>query len=51
MVQWLRLPTPNAGGLGLISGQGTRSHTLQLRVGMLRLKIPHVAIKKILQLQ
>ena len=51
MVQWLRLPTPNAGGLGLISGQGTRSHTLQIRVGMLRLKIPHVAIKKILQLQ
>ena len=29
----LRLPTPNAGGLGSIPGQGTRSHMLQLRVG------------------
>ena len=29
VVQWLRLHTPNAGGLGLISGQGTRSYTLQ----------------------
>ena len=46
VVQWLRLPTPKTGGLGSISGQGTRSHTLQLRVGMLRLKIPHVATKK-----
>ena len=27
VVQWLRLYTPNAGGgLGSISGQGTRSH-------------------------
>ena len=26
VVQWLRLCTPNAGGLGLIAGQGTRSH-------------------------
>ena len=25
-VQWLRLHAPNAGGLGLIPGQGTRSH-------------------------
>ena len=31
MVQWLRLRSPNAGGLGLIPGQGTRSHMLQLR--------------------
>ena len=30
MVQWLRLHTPNAGGLGLIPGQGTRSHMPQL---------------------
>ena len=29
-VQWLRLCTPNAGGLGSIPGQGTRSHMLQL---------------------
>ena len=26
MEQWLRLPTPNAEGPGLIPGQGTRSH-------------------------
>ena len=25
--QWLRLCAPNAGSLGLIPGQGTRSHT------------------------
>ena len=25
MVQWLRLRSPNAGGLSLIPGQGTRS--------------------------
>ena len=26
VVQWLRLHAPNAGGLGSISGQGTRTH-------------------------
>ena len=26
VVQWLRLRAPNAGGLGSIPGQGTRSH-------------------------
>ena len=26
VVQWLRLCTPNAGGLGLIPGRGIRSH-------------------------
>ena len=31
VVQWLRICAPNAGGLGLIPGQGTRSHMLQLR--------------------
>ena len=31
MVQWLRLRALNAGGPGLIPGQGTRSHMLQLR--------------------
>ena len=46
MVQGLRLPTPSTGGLGSISGQGTRSHMPPLRVGMLRLKIPFVATKK-----
>ncbi|TEA34995.1 hypothetical protein DBR06_SOUSAS9710069, partial [Sousa chinensis] len=46
VVQWLRLHAPNAGGPGLISGQGTRSHMLQLRVCMLQLKILHAATKK-----
>ena len=32
VVQGLRLQTPNAGGVGLIPGPGTRSHILQLRV-------------------
>ena len=26
VAQWLRLQAPNAGGLGSIPGQGTRSH-------------------------
>ena len=38
MAQWLRLYTPNAGDLGLIAGQGTRSHEAQVRVPMSRLK-------------
>ena len=40
VVQWLRLLAPNAQGLGSIPGQGTRSHLLQLRVHLLRLKDP-----------
>ena len=32
VVPWLTLHAPNAGGLGLIPGQGTRSNVLQLRV-------------------
>ena len=32
MVQWLRLYAPNAGGLGLIPGQGTKSHMLQIKI-------------------
>ena len=31
VVQWLRLLTPTARGLGSIPGQGTRSHMLQLK--------------------
>ena len=31
MVHWLRLHAPNAGGLGLIPSQGTRSYMLQLK--------------------
>ena len=39
MVQQLRLCVPNAGGLGLIHGEGTRPHMLQLSVRMLQLNI------------
>ena len=39
MVQWLRLHGPNAGGLGSLPGQGTRSHMLQRRVHLPQLKI------------
>ena len=39
MVQWLRLHGANAGGLGSIPGQGTRSHMLQRRVHLPQLKI------------
>ena len=45
VVQWLRLLTLNAGVLGSIPGQGTRSFMLQLRVHMLQLKIPQAATK------
>ena len=45
MDQWVRLCALNAGGLGSISGQGTRSRILQLRVYMLKLKILHAAAK------
>ena len=44
-VQWLRLPTPNAGGPDLILRQGTRSHTSQLKVHMSQLKTPHATVK------
>ena len=40
VVQWLRLHVPNAGGPDVIPNQGTRSHTLQLRVCMLQPKYP-----------
>ena len=32
VVQWLRLCTPNAGGLGLIPVQGNRFPMLQLKI-------------------
>ena len=32
VVQWLRLLIPNAGGLGSIPYQETRSHKLQLKI-------------------
>ena len=34
VVQWLRLCAPNAGGLGSIPDEGTRSHRPQLGVCM-----------------
>ena len=43
VVKWLSLHAPNAGGLGSIPGQGTRSHMLQLSVRMMQLDIPHAA--------
>ena len=38
VVQWLKLSASNARGLGLIPGQGTRSHMQQLRVCLSQLK-------------
>ena len=37
VVQWLRLRAPNAGGLGSIPGQGTRSRMHAVT------KVPHAA--------
>ena len=45
MVQWLRLCTPNAVGVGLIPAQGTRSHMLKLRVLTPQLKILRATTK------
>ena len=39
VVQWVRLHTPNAGGLGSVSGQGASSHMHAAT------KSPHVATK------
>ena len=38
VVQWLRLWVHNAGGLGLVRSQGTRSFVVQLRSHMMQLK-------------
>ena len=45
VAQWLRLHTPNAGGLGSVPGQGIRSHKPQLSVCGPQLKILHAAKK------
>ena len=45
VVQWLRLCASKAGSLGSISGHKTRSCTLQLRVCMPQLKLPHAVTK------
>ena len=44
VIQWLTLH-PQCRGPSLIPGRGTRSHMPQLRVCMLKLKIPHAAMK------
>ena len=46
MVQWLRLQATHAGGLGLIPGQGTRSHMLQLKILPAQTKTQHSQINK-----
>ena len=45
MVQGRRLRTANAGGLGSIPGQGTRSHRLQLKIPHAATQIPCAATK------
>ena len=45
VVQWLRLLAPNTGGPGSIPGQGTRSHSWQLRVYIPQLRLS--AVKEI----
>ena len=43
MVRWLRFHIPNAGDPGLIPGQETKSHMLQLKVQLPQLKDPSCA--------
>ena len=45
VVQWLSLCTPNAGDVGKIPGQRTRSHIPKLRVHMLQVKTQQAAPK------
>ena len=53
VVQWLRVHVPNAGDMGSIPGQGTRSHVLQLRVCLLqrKLKTPYTTTNGIFPTQ
>ena len=46
VVQWLTLHAPNAGGLGPITGQGARSHMLQLKIPSAATKTQHSQRKK-----
>ena len=39
VVQWLSFCASNAGGVGSILGQGTRSHMLQLKISHATIKI------------
>ena len=50
MVQWLRLHAPNAGSSGLIPGQETRSHVLQLMSCELQLGSRAAKINKYLKI-
>ena len=45
MVQLVRLCTPNAGGPGLLTGQGTRSCMPQQRPCKFEQKSPHATTK------
>ena len=45
VLQWLRLHTPKAGGLGSVPGLGTRSYMPQRRVHTPQLKIPRATTK------
>ena len=44
VVQWIRLRTPNAGGLGSIPGHGTGSHMSQLTILYASTKTQHSQI-------
>ena len=46
VVQWLRLCTPNAGGLGLIPGQDSRPYRPRLKILPVTNKTWHSQIKK-----
>ena len=46
LVQWLRFCTPDAGGLGSIPGQGTRSYMPQLKISHATTKIRSGQINK-----
>ena len=44
MVKWVRLWTPNAGGLGSIPGQGTTFRMQQLKIPNAKTKTQHSQI-------
>lgn len=45
VAKWLRLQVPNVGGLGLIPGQGARSHTPSLKILHTTTKSAHMLNK------
>ena len=45
VVQWSRLHAPNAGGPGLMPGQGTRARVQQLKILQVATKILSAATK------